>query len=82
MQAYSVQFEDRTSIAPKTIVVGRADDLTNAIKLLESAPIEAYIAYIPDDLQRRIFNGKIVWLDVHGQEVAPPPRSLASSRSR
>lgn len=81
MQVYSVQFEDRTSASPATIIVGRAADLTSAIKLLESAPIEAYIAYLPEDLQRRVFNGRIIWLDVHGQEVAPPPRNAVSTRS-
>lgn len=81
MQVYAAQFEDRASATPKTIVVGRAADLTSAIKLLESTPLEADVAYNSANLQRRVFKGRIVWLDAHGKEVASPPHCAISPRS-
>lgn len=75
MNEFVVQYEEcKPGMMPTTVVVARVNSLSAALKFLEQTGKQAYIAHVPTDLQRRIHNGRVVWLDPHGHEVTDPKR--------
>ncbi|MBA4016067.1 MAG: hypothetical protein C0483_02650 [Pirellula sp.] len=74
MKTFAVQYDDDSmgSVAAKPVVVIRTDSLSEAIKACDADRRKTYVLHVASDLQRHLFEGRVVWLDPLGREQPEP----------
>jgi len=75
MKRYCARYDDHLvgMFMPTQVVIGESDSLTEILAIAAKFGRGAYVAHVPTDLQRYEIEGRVVWLERHGNEH-PTPR--------